>query len=233
MTEKSKNSPQRAKLMVAAIMVVAAVVAVIFVVLSSQSSFSEVQVDYAGIPQSRQADGGFVLGDPDAPITVVAFEDFLCPACQRYKPTVEKYIETYVMAGKARFEYRMLPVVHHPGNSTQAARLVECADTLRPGAFWRAHDVMFQIASARAYSDSSSRSFAEMMDMSYNELLQCTQDANQVNTDLRLAQQYNVTGTPSIFVRYGDGPLQVSRFGQHPTFDQLGNLVAEAGFARR
>lgn len=232
MTEKSKTSPQRAKLMIGAIIVVAAVVAVIFVVLSSQSSFSEVAVDYSAIPQTRQADGGFVLGDPDAPLTVVAFEDFLCPACQRYKPTVEKYIETYVATGKARFEYRMLPVVH-PGYSRLAAQLAECADTLRPESFWEAHDVLFQIASARAFSDSSSRSFADMMNMSYPELLQCTQDAAQVNTDLRLAQQHNVTGTPTVFVRYGDGPLQVSRFGQHPTFEQLGTLVAEAEFARR
>ncbi len=232
-TQKTKNSPQRTKLMLGAIIVVALVAAVIFVVLSSQSSFSEVTTDYSAIPQSRQADGGFVLGDPDAPLTVVAFEDFLCPACQRYKPTVEKYIEAYVMTGKARFEYRMLPVVHHPGNSTQAARLAECADTLRPNSFWNAHDAMFQIASARAYNDSSSRSFAEMMDMSYNDLLECTQDANQVEIDLRLAQQHSVTGTPTVFVRYGDGPLQVSRFGQHPTFEQLGTLVAEAEFARR
>ena len=69
--------------------------------------------------------------------------------------------------------------------------------------------------------------------MSYSELLECTQEASQVNTDLRLAQQHSVTGTPTVFVRYGDGPLQLSRFGQYPSFEQLGNLVAEAGFARR
>ena len=218
--------------MLGGIIVAAVVIAVIFVVLSSQSSFSEVTSDYSAIPQGRQADGGFVLGDPDAPITVVAFEDFLCPACQRYKPIVEKYIEAYVATGQARFEYRMLPVVH-PGYSRLAAQLAECADTLRPGSFWEAHDALFQIASARSFSDNSGRSFAEMMDMSYTELLECTQDASQVNTDMRLAQQHSVTGTPSVFVRYGDGPLQVSRFGQHPSFEQLGNLVAEAGFARR
>ena len=232
MTEKSKNSSQRTKLIIGGVIVVAVVAAVILVVLSSQSSFSEVTVDYSTIPQGRQADGGFVLGDPDAPLTVVAFEDFLCPACQRYKPTVEKYIETFVATGKARFEYRMLPVVH-PGYSRLAAQLAECADTLRPSSFWRAHDVLFQIASARAFSDSSSRTFADEMDMSYTELLACTQDAAQVNKDLQLAQQYNVTGTPTVFVRYGDGPLQTSRFGQHPSFEQLGTLVAEAEFARR
>ncbi len=232
MTAKIKNSPQRSKLLIGAIVVAAVVVALAFVILSSQSSFSEAKFDYSAIPQARQADGGFVLGDPEAPITIVAFEDFLCPACQRYKPTVEKLIEAHVVTGEARFEYRMLPVVH-AGYSRLAAQLVECADDLRPGSFWEAHDAMFGIASARAFSDASSRTFADMMTMSYAELLECTQDANQVDTDLRLATQNSVTGTPTVFVRYGDGPLQTSRFGQHPTAEQLANLVAEANFARR
>lgn len=232
MTAKIKNSPQRAKILIGAIMMAAVVVALIFVVLSSQSSFSETQNDYSAIPQDRQADGGFVLGDPEAPITIVAFEDFLCPACQRYKPTVEKFIEAHVATGEARFEYRMLPVVH-PGYSRLAAQLTECADDLRPGSFWQAHDAMFEIASARGFSDASSRTFADMMNMSYAELLECTQDAKQVDIDLRLATQNSVTGTPTVFVRYGNGPLQVSRFGQHPNVEQLATLVAEANFARR
>ena len=100
----------------------------------------------------------------------------------------------------------MLPVVH-PGYSRLAAQLTECADTLRPNSFWEAHDAMFQVASARAFSDSSARSFADAMNMSYADLLECTQDASQADKDFRLAQQHSVTGTPSVFVRYGDGPL--------------------------
>ncbi len=232
MTQKTKGSPQQRKLIFGGIVAAAVVVAAAFVVISSRSAFSELTTDYSAIAQSRQADGGFVLGDPTAPITVVAFEDFLCPACQRYKSTVENFIENHVATGRARFEYRMMPVVH-PGYSRLAAQLAECADTLRPNSFWEAHDALFQIASARAFSDNSSRSFADVMDMSYAELLECAQDATQVNTDMGLAQQSGVTGTPTVFVRYGDGPLQVSRFGQHPTAEQLGSLVAEAELLRR
>ncbi len=228
MTQKTKSSPQRNRLMLGAIIVVAAIVALAFALLSSQSSFSEISTDYSKIPQARQEDGGFVLGDPNAPITVVAFEDFLCGHCQRYKATTEKFIEQYVATGKARFEYRLLPVVH-PGYSRLSAQLAECSDTLRPGSFWNAHDALFQIASARTFSDASSRTFAEMMDMSYTELLECTQDATQVDKDIRLANQNSVTGTPTVFVRYGNGPLQKTRFGQQPNLEQLGILVQEVG----
>ena len=228
MTQKTKNPAQRNRLILGGVIIVAVIVAVAFVVLSSQSSFSEPTADYSAITQARQDDGGYVLGEPDAPVTVVAFEDFLCGHCQRYKATVDKFIDEFVAAGRARFEYRMLPVVH-PGYSRLAAQLAECADTLRTGTFWNAHDALFQIASARAFSDASSRTFADMMDMSYTDLLECTQDAAQVDKDVRLANQYQVTGTPTVFVRFGNGPLQRTRFGQQPNFDQLSLLVLEAG----
>ena len=80
-----------------------------------------------------------------------------------------------------------------------------------------------------AFSDASSRTFADMMDMSYTELLECTQDAVQIDKDIQLANQYQVTGTPTVFVSYGNGPLQRTRFGQQPNFDQLSILVQEAG----
>ena len=229
MTEKSKNSaPNRRMLLVGGVIAAAVIVAAAFVLYSSQSSFSESAVDYAAIPQGRQPDGGFVLGDPNAPITIIAFEDFLCGHCQRYKATVDKFIEKYVAPGMARFEYRFLPVVHQ-GYSPQAARLTECADTLRPGAFWRAHDVMFEVASARAFSDNSARTFAEQMDMSYTELLECTQDASQFTVDTQLAVQHDVNGTPTVMYRLGDSAPQPSPIGQQPTFEQLGLLVQQAG----
>lgn len=228
MTQKTKNAPKRNMLILGGVIVVAVVGAIAFVVLSSQSSFSELTTDYSKITQARQDDGGFVLGELDAPITVVAFEDFLCGHCQRYKATTEQFIDQFVATGRARFEYRMLPVVH-PGYSRLAGQLAECADTLRPGSFWNAHDALFEIASARSFSDASSRSFADMMDMSYAELLECTQEAVQIDKDILLANQYQVTGTPTVFVSYGNGPLQRTRFGQQPNFDQLAILVQEAG----
>ena len=210
------------------IIVAAIVIAGAFVLLSSQSPLSGVTTDYSEITQVRQEDGGFVLGDPNAPLTIVTFEDFLCGHCQTYKATVDQFIEKYVATGLARFEYRFFPVIH-PGYSRLAATLTECSDSLRPGSFWNAHDAMFQVASARAFSDTSARTFAELMDFSYAELLECTQDAIQVDTDTQLGVQNSVTGTPTVLIRYGSGPLQRIPFGQQPSFEQLGTLVQTAG----
>jgi protein-disulfide isomerase len=37
---------------------------------------------FARLPQTRTADGGFVVGAADAPITIVEFADYACPHCQ-------------------------------------------------------------------------------------------------------------------------------------------------------
>jgi len=223
-TQKIKGAPQRAKLLLVAVVVVAVVVAAALVVLSSQSSFSQSTFDYSQIPQSRQADGGFVLGDPAAPITIVAFEDFLCGHCQRYKATVDQLISEYVAKGMARFEYRFTPVVD-PAYSRLTATLAECADTLRPGSFWTAHDRLYELASARRFTDSSARSFAEVMNMPYADLLACSSDASQVDIDLQLATQLEVRGTPTVFFRVGDGMPQLTPFSNQPTIEQLGTLI--------
>ena len=226
---KSKNSDNKNMMIIGGIVVAAIVVALAVIMMSSQSSLGGVSVDYSTIPQERLDDGGFVIGDPEAPITIVAFEDFLCPHCQAYKSVTAEFISKYVATGLARFEYRFLPAVD-PTYSTLSAKFAECADIEKPGSFWTAHDVMFELASAARFNNSTPRTFADRMDIPYTDLLECSSDeANQVNVDLALAQEMGVTGTPTILVRYGDSSLQQNPFGQSPSFEQLGLIVTTSG----
>jgi protein-disulfide isomerase len=167
----------------------------------------ENSIDYSVIAQSRTEDGAFVLGDPDAPITIVEFADFMCPHCQNYHSTVQELIENYVATGQAKFEYRFFPVVD-ANLSPLTARMAECADILQPGSFWSAHDVMFELTSNQ-FTSFSLYTFAARVGLDYDEMLTCAQEtANQVGTDTDLARAIEVTGTPSILVRYGDGDLE-------------------------
>ena len=108
---KNKNTDNKNMMIVGGVIVAAIVVAIAVIIMSSQSSLGGASIDYSSIPQARQADGGFVLGNPDAPVTIVAFEDFICPHCQAYEPTIDQFISKYVATGLARFEYRFLPAV--------------------------------------------------------------------------------------------------------------------------
>lgn len=225
--KSSKKQPQNLTLIVT-IVVVALVAAVVFIIFSMNNTGGSIN-DYEGIPQERLADGGFVLGDPDAPVTVVAFEDFLCPACQDYKPTVDRFIEEFVATGQARFEYRFFPT--QGPNAIYAAQTAECADVQREGTFWRAHDELFAMASRGVRDERMSRELADNLDLNYSELLQCIRDdAEQYRIDQALGTRSQVSGTPAIRIRYGDSAPQIvpgfERGGM--SFEALRNTVLGA-----
>ena len=100
---------------------------------------------YAGLKTFRRQDGGFVLGEPDAPVTIVAFEDFLCPHCQNYQPNLDSFIEDYVRTGGAQLEFRFYPLVN-PQYSTAMAKTAECVAAQDLTRFWDAHDLLFEFA---------------------------------------------------------------------------------------
>ena len=111
---------------------------------------------YADVPKSRLADGGFLLGNTEAEARLIEFSDFLCTSCQNYEPIIRRFIHDYVLNGRAQFEYRSFAVVD-PVLSGRSASLVECADALAPGQFWRARDLMFELASTRGFTDADCR----------------------------------------------------------------------------
>jgi protein-disulfide isomerase len=202
---KSKT-PQRSGLIVIVIVVVAVVAAAALILLSFNQPVTTALEDLADVPKVRLEDGGFVLGYKDAPVTIVEFADFTCPHCQDYVPTIDQFIDEYVITGKAKFEYRMLRSTSHPlGNFL--AQLVECADDVKPGSFWAAHSRIYQLSSAGQY-ENIGPAVANYLDIPYGDLLACTTEADQFVFDGALAADNGVQGTPAIMVRYNDGPLQ-------------------------
>ena len=164
-------------------------------------------IDYTEIQQSRTEDGAFVLGDPDAPITIVEFADFLCPHCQNYHATIHELIETHVATGEAKLEYRFFPVVD-PNLSPLVASMTECAGILQPDNFWHAHDVMYDLTSA-GVNGLLPFTFAAKSGLNYEDLLTCIEeDAEQVAIDTEVGQTAEVGGTPTIMVRYDEGDLE-------------------------
>lgn len=162
---------------------------------------------YAGTPHGRTEDGAFVLGDPDAPVTVVEFADFMCPHCQDYDEVMMQFVDEYVMTGQARYEYRFFPLVH-PVYSTLTAQVAECANTLQDGLFWPAHDLIFQLASARQVTDDLANIVARNLGLDENEMVSCVATAEQYKIDQELGNEVGVSGTPAVLVRRNGGNLE-------------------------
>ncbi len=177
---------------------------IVMISLSAVLALAQDSVDpYVDAPKSRAEDGGFILGDPAAGVKLIEFSDFLCGSCQNYEPIISGFIRDYVMTGQAQFEYRIFPVID-PVLSVQSASLVECADTLRPGSFWLAHDLMFDMAIQEGFTAESADQFAASLDLDADALAGCAANAGQHIQDAAYGFGLGVTGTPSLFVQYGD-----------------------------
>lgn len=167
---------------------------------------------YAGIPQTRLEDGGFLLGDPNAPVVVIEFADFLCPHCQDYEETTERFIQTYVVTGQAAFEYRMVPIVNEI-LSPLSAQAAECAG--EQGAFWPGRQLLFQLAADQQIDENVALLTANRLGLDAAAMQACMETARQFLADAQLAGQMGVTGTPAMMVRVdGSRPQWISIQGQ-------------------
>lgn len=59
----------------------------------------------------REAAAGFRYGKASARVSVVVFEDFLCPACRRFEETNREVFEDYVEQGKIRIVYQPVAIL--------------------------------------------------------------------------------------------------------------------------
>ena len=183
----------------------------------------DVEDPYAAVPMTRMADGGFVLGNPDAPVKIIEFADFLCTSCQNYKPIIDHVIREYVLTGQVQFEYRIFPVVD-PELSVLSASLVECADVLA-GRFWQAHDIMFEVASTQIFSDLSIAEFASRMTLNETALRECAAQAAQYYADAVFGMELGVLGTPSLFVQYGDAEPVAIALARPEQYDAIVHAI--------
>ncbi len=79
------------------------------------------------------------IGNPNAPITIVAFIDFECPFCQRAYPTFARIIDTYAPATNIVFKHFPVESIHP--RAQQASMAAQCAH--EQGKFWEYYNLLF------------------------------------------------------------------------------------------
>jgi len=159
------------------------------------------------LPTGRTEDGAFYLGSEDAPVTIVIFEDWYCPHCQNYKPTVDQLIETYVSSGQARYERRIFPTAGGD-NTTVLGQWIECAAEEYGANYFIANNILYRILMEGAVLPTQAGwRMAEELGLSAEKLEVCAKTATQVDIDLLYAYELGVNGTPSVWIRYADGAI--------------------------
>ena len=82
---------------------------IIFAVMINTGGNSSGPIDQPDVPAEWIS--GMSLGNPDAPVVVEAYEDFLCPHCGEWTETVESQLrDGYIKDGTVRLEYKTFPL---------------------------------------------------------------------------------------------------------------------------
>ena len=158
--------------------------------------------DYSGISSAWQNRN--ILGDPDAPVTVQAWEDFRCPACaafnQRVKPGL---VDNYISSGKVKLEFRHFPLQQHEPGASLAAQASECAAD--QGRFWVYHDRVFQATSSGANAFLMERliDYAGELDLDRDTFTSCLTNQEHMLTiseSLQAARTAGHNSTPTVLV---------------------------------
>src|SRR3989344_7541669 len=93
-----------------------------------------------GAGKIEVTDKDWVRGKMDAPITVVEYGDFQCPACGAYYPVLKKLEGEF--HDSLRVVYREFPLTTIHANAWGAAVAAEAAG--KQGKFWEMHDALFE-----------------------------------------------------------------------------------------
>jgi protein-disulfide isomerase len=160
----------------------------------------------AAVSPVPAADGfsGFTMGSDSAPVEVVEYADFECPACAQFAavqmPTIR---EQLIQTGKVRWRHRDFPLPSHR-YSRYAAHAAHCAG--EQGRFWEMHDQLFFNHSwAQTGRDPKRlfRSFAEAVGVdlrAYGACMESERHAGRIEASRLEGEQRNVSGTPSFFI---------------------------------
>jgi protein-disulfide isomerase len=92
-------------------------------------------------PKAAKSEGYF-MGSPTAPVQIIEFADFECPACAQFATITEPDVRSrIVQPGQASYRFYDFPLPQHK-NSMAASLAAACAND--QGKFWEMHDRLFQ-----------------------------------------------------------------------------------------
>jgi protein-disulfide isomerase len=168
---------------------------------------------------------GYVLGSPSAPVEVIEFADFECPACAQFATLHEPDVRTrLVQTGQIRLRFLDLPLVEiGHRNSPTASLAAACAN--EQGKFWEMHDAIFAVQDRWASNVTKNpRSvidpLASRVGLDVRRYEQCM-DAKKylanIQAHRQAAQRYKVQSTPSFIIggKVYAGSLPYDQFKRH------------------
>ena len=151
------------------------------------------------------------IGSENAPVKVVEFGDFKCPACRDFHQVVYPQLtDEYINNDLVEFYFINYPIPSATGlDTTNASVLAECMYQESESHFWRYYDAVYENQGTEAelwatpeHLVSLSKEFVDS-ELDEEAMLACISEGTQlavVNEDQQLGRNAGVVSTPSVFV---------------------------------
>ena len=162
--------------------------------------------------------GSPILGDPNAPITLVEFGDYQCHYCNVFFQSIEEdIIKNYVETGKVKMIFKDYNIIGP--DSINASHGAHCANEQE--LFWEYHDILYSnwTGENNGWASSSNlRIFADEINVNVDKWTECMNEkthSKRIIDSNNDAKSLQLTGTPAFFIINSNG--EVSKlFGAQP-----------------
>ena len=213
-----------------AIGAIIASITITLVIFGFNNSSNEIELSIEPTPEMDQigpkkitmdtflSNGSPILGDPDAPITLVEFGDYQCHYCNVFFQSIEKdIVKNYVDTGKVKIIFKDYNIIGE--DSVIASQGAHCASD--QGLFWEYHDILYSNWTGENNGWASSENlaiFAQQIGLNMNKWSECMNKGSHSQIILKSnddARTLQLTGTPAFFIINSEG--EVSKlFGAQP-----------------
>ena len=144
-----------------------------------------------------------ILGDSNAPLTLIEFGDYQCTFCNKFfHETIESILTNYVETGKVKILFKDFIVVGQ--DSMHAANAAHCANDQQM--FWQYHSILYNNWAGEGtgwVSSEQLNKFANTLELDMDEFSNCMYELKWkklVNASHDDAVALGVTATPTFFV---------------------------------
>ena len=142
MNENNKGLYIPAAILLAGFLIAAA----IYFTEKRNAPVTEVQqpVKEVGLPFKPVSADDHILGNPNAPVTILEYSDTECPFCKSFDVTMKSIMNTYGKDGKVAWAYRHFPLDSLHPKTRKEAEATECANELGGNkSFWDMLDKIY------------------------------------------------------------------------------------------
>mgnify|MGYP002631448887 FL=1 len=176
------------------------------------------------------ADNDPIIGNSNAPITIIEFSDFQCPFCAKFHiQTLPKIMDEYIKEGKVKLVFRDFPIQSIHSNALLASVAAECAN--EQGKFKEMHDKLFENQNEWSSKDTDNliilfNQYSLEMGIEKEKFDSCLKNEKyikEIQKDLDDGRTYGVSGTPGFFIGNDEiGFIELK--GAHP-FENFKNVI--------